>query len=96
MNLNAVYLGSKLIELRGHKYEMRGMEGYAYRTEELSHIFIFQPEGIRPDCETLQECSVLRKVENNQKLNPEERKLWKVLLDAVRFRVHQDDLTLLG
>ena len=92
---NAVYTGKLWIELRGHKYELRGWEGYEYREAEGSPHFIFQPEGIDPDLETLDEFRVWKKVLTNQRLNEEERAIRQYLQDSIKFRVSEDDLTLI-
>jgi hypothetical protein len=92
---NAVYTGRLEISIRGHKYEMRGMEGYVYRESERSDTFIFQPEGIRPDCETPEEVQVWQKVMNNQRLNDKEKSVYKLLMDSVKFRVSESDITII-
>lgn len=93
--VNAVYTGKLWIELRGHKYELRGWEGYAFREKEGCPTFIFQPEGVDPDCETLEEFRVWKKVLSNQRLDENEKAIRQLLQDSIRFRVHSDDLTLI-
>jgi hypothetical protein len=93
ITLNAVYTGSKSITLRGHAYEMRGMQGYAYREgSDSSEIFIFQPD-VQPDPESKEELLVWHKAKNHQQLSPTEKQVYKSLLDTIRFRVSPDDLT---
>jgi hypothetical protein len=93
LQLNAVYLGSLSITLRGHKYSMKGMEGYCYREKEGGQMFIFQPD-VQPEPETKDELLVWHKALTNLKMTPDEQKVYKNLLDGIRFRVHEDDLTL--
>ena len=92
---NAVYHGAKTIRLRGHEYELRGWEGYAYRISETSDMFIFQPEDARPDPENLEELMVLHKANTNQRLSRAEQKTYALLMDTVRFRVHEVNLTII-
>lgn len=91
--LNAVYLGDRCIEIKGHKYSMRGMEGYAYREKEGGDMFIFQPD-VQPDPETKEEMDVWHKALSHQQLSPTEKQVYKTLLDGIRFRCLSDDITL--
>jgi hypothetical protein len=93
ITLNAVYLGSGSIVLKGHRYAMKGMEGYAYRAAEQGNIFIFQPD-VQPDPETKEELLVWHKALNHEQLSPIEKQVYKSLLDTIRFRVQETDITL--